>query len=85
MAITNFCSGNEISLPGYATFDVHVGVGWDRWSVELYGKNLNDAKGIEAFGPGGSAASIVPPSATPADTASIIQPRIFGIVLRGKL
>jgi iron complex outermembrane receptor protein len=80
-----FGSGNEISLPGYATFDVHVGVGWDRWSVELYGKNLNDAKGIEAFGPGGSAASIVPPSATPADTASIIQPRIFGIVLRGKL
>jgi outer membrane receptor protein involved in Fe transport len=75
----------ELTLPGYATFDIRVGVSWDKWSVELYGKNLNDAKGIEAFAPiGGSAASVVTPP-YPAATASLIEPRIFGIVLRGKL
>jgi len=75
----------ELTLPGYSTFDVRVGVSWDKWSVELYGKNLNDAKGIEAFSPiGGSAASVVTPP-YPAATASLIEPRIFGIVLRGKL
>ena len=77
----------EINLPGYATFDVRVGVSWDRWSFELYGKNLNEAKGISAFGSyGGSAATAgLGPFGLPAATASIIQPRIFGIVLRGKL
>jgi outer membrane receptor protein involved in Fe transport len=75
-----FSAGSpEISLPDYNTFDVRLGVSLDKWSVELYGKNLNDAKGISAFGPtGGSAASGA------AATASLIQPRILGIILRGK-
>jgi outer membrane receptor protein involved in Fe transport len=70
----------EISLPDYTTFDVRLGVSWEKWSVELYGKNLNNAMGIASFAPfGGSAASGA------AATAAIIQPRIFGIVLRGKI
>jgi len=70
----------ELTLPDYVTFDFHVGVSMDRWSVEIYGKNVNDAKGISAFSPfGGSAVSGA------AATASLIQPRIFGIVLRGKI
>ncbi len=77
----------EGTLPDYATFDVRLGASWDRWSFELYGKNINQAKGISAFGPfGGSAQTFgLGPSGLPAATASIIQPRIFGIVLRGKL
>lgn len=75
-----------ITLPDYTTVDVRLGVSWDRWSVELYGKNITDSRGISAFGSyGGSAASIVAPNPFPAATASIIEPRIFGIVLRGKL
>jgi outer membrane receptor protein involved in Fe transport len=79
----------EGTLPGYATLDVRVGVSMDRWSVELYGKNINEAKGISAFSAyGGSAAALGPNTLAPGlppSTASIIQPRIFGIVLRGKL
>jgi iron complex outermembrane recepter protein len=87
---TNPLTGQAIpegTLPDYATFDVRVGVSWDRWSVELYGKNINDAKGISAFAPfGGSLETAgLGPSGLPAATASIIEPRIFGIILRGKL
>jgi outer membrane receptor protein involved in Fe transport len=80
-----FSSGySELTLPAYSTLDLRAGVSWDKWSIELYGKNLNNAKGIEAFAPtGGSAASIVPPNPNPAATASLIEPRIIGIVLRG--
>jgi iron complex outermembrane recepter protein len=79
----------EITLPGYATLDLRLGVSRDNWSIEIYGKNINDSRGISAFGPyGGSAASETPPFSglsLPAATASLIEPRIFGIVLRGKL
>jgi outer membrane receptor protein involved in Fe transport len=78
---------NEITLPDYSTFDLRVGVDWQKWTLELYGKNLNNAKGISSFSPyGGSGASETPPNSgnLPAATASIIQPRIIGLVLRGK-
>ncbi len=83
----------EVNLPSYSTLDLRIGVNWEKWSLELYGKNLNDAKGISSFAPfGGSAATIGAPNPllvgapfTTAATASIIQPRIFGIVLRGKI
>ena len=69
---------SEISLPAYNTLDLRAGLSWDKWSIEIYGKNLNDAKGIEAFAAtGGSIAS------NAAANASIIQPRIVGVVLRG--
>jgi outer membrane receptor protein involved in Fe transport len=70
----------QLTLPDYATFDFRVGVSMDKWSVEIYGKNVNDSKGISAFSSfGGSQVSGA------AATASIIEPRIFGIVLRGKI
>ena len=69
----------EGSLPDYNTVDLRAGVDWNKWTIELYGKNLNDAKGISTFAATGtSAASGLAPSAT------IIQPRIIGLVLRGK-
>jgi iron complex outermembrane receptor protein len=77
----------EGMLPGYATFDARLGVSWDRWSFEIYGKNINNAKGISAFSPFGASAATLGfgPTGLPAATASIIQPQIFGFVLRGKL
>jgi len=85
---SGFASGySELTLPAYSTFDLRAGLSWDKWSVELYAKNLNNAKGIEAFAPyGGSFASVVPPGSPtnlPAATASLIEPAIVGIVLRG--
>jgi len=79
----------EGTLPSYNTFDLRIGVDWQKWTLELYGKNLNGAKGIEAFAPyGGSVASLgynpLLGGVGPAATASIIQPRVVGLVLRGK-
>lgn len=69
----------EGKLPSYNTFDLRGGIDWRQWSLELYGENLSNAKGITAFATtGGSVAS------GGAATAAIIQPRIVGIVLRGK-
>jgi hypothetical protein len=69
----------QLTLPDYATFDFRIGVSMDKWSVEIYGKNVNESKGISAFSSfGGSAVSGA------AATASLIEPRIIGIVLRGK-
>jgi hypothetical protein len=63
-------------------------VSWDRWSVELYAKNVNDAKGITAFAPYGTSiasAYLSPAGPIGAANVAIIQPRIVGIVLRGKI
>jgi len=56
----------EGTLPDYATIDVRIGASWDRWSIELYGKNINDAKGIAAFGAfGGSTQATAPNTLAP--------------------
>jgi outer membrane receptor protein involved in Fe transport len=77
-------SQSQYKMPSYNTLDLRVGVNWSRWSIELYAKNLNDAKGITAFSPyGTSAASFSPPGPVGAANVSLIEPRIVGIVLRG--
>lgn len=80
---------NQYVLPSYSTLDLRLGVSFDNWSVELYGKNLNDAKGVTAFAPYGNsiASSYIAPIGVPIGAAnvSVIQPRIVGIVLRGKI
>jgi outer membrane receptor protein involved in Fe transport len=75
------------NLPDYATFDIRLGVSWEKWSVELYGKNLGNSVGISAFAPFSASAATagLGPNGLPAANASVIQPRIFGIVLRGKI
>ena len=69
----------QIELPAYNSFDARVGVNWKMWSLELYGKNLTDAKGITAVAASGTSAA-----SGLAGTAAIMEPRIVGIVLRGK-
>ncbi len=77
-------SQSQYKIPSYDTLDLRVGVSWSKWSIELYAKNLNDAKGITAFSPyGTSAASNTPPQPVGAANVSLIEPRIVGIVLRG--
>jgi outer membrane receptor protein involved in Fe transport len=72
--------GSQYAIPSYNTLDLRAGVNWGKWSVEIYAKNLNDAKGITAFSSsGGSVASDA------AANVAVIQPRLIGIVLRGKL
>jgi outer membrane receptor protein involved in Fe transport len=70
---------SQVTLPSYDTFDARLGVDWHDWEIELYGKNLSDAKGFTEYtATGTSAASGL------SGTAAVIAPRMFGIVLRGK-
>jgi outer membrane receptor protein involved in Fe transport len=71
---------NQFTLPSYNTVDLRAGVDWDNWTVELYGKNLSNADGITVFSASGNSAA-----SGNAASAAIIQPREFGITVRGKI
>jgi outer membrane receptor protein involved in Fe transport len=74
----------QTRLPSYSTFDARVGVERENWSLELYGKNLTDEEGVTNLGSSTSQAPLdADPRAGPA--ISVIRPRVFGIVLTGKL
>jgi outer membrane receptor protein involved in Fe transport len=51
----------------YTTLDLRTGILWDKWSLELYGKNVTDEEGItDILAPGNypngaAAVSIIPP------------------------
>jgi outer membrane receptor protein involved in Fe transport len=79
---------NQYTASAYSTIDLRAGVSFDNWSVELYGKNLNDAKGVASFAPYGTSAAsayVSPAGPVSAANVSLIEPRIVGIVLRGKI
>src|SRR5205814_10703769 len=71
---------NQFDLPSYNTLDARVGVDWNDWTVQLYGKNLGNADGITFFAPSGNSAAN-----GGAGSAALIQPREFGITVRGKI
>jgi outer membrane receptor protein involved in Fe transport len=80
---------SQYILPSYSTLDLRVGAGFGNWSIEFYAKNVNDAKGVTGFAPFGNsfASSYTAPIGVPIGAASVavIQPRIVGVVLRGKI
>ena len=61
-------------LDSYTTIDLRGGVLFDRWSIELYGKNLGDEDGITAF---------ESPGTLPNGAAglAVIRPRTYGLAL----
>jgi iron complex outermembrane recepter protein len=59
----------------YTTVDLRTGILWDKWSLELYGKNLTDEDGITSIT--GPTASI--PNGAAA--IAIIRPRTIGLAL----
>lgn len=70
---------HQIMLPSYNSFDARVGVDWNNWELEIYGRNLTSAKGFTAYSATGtSAASGLSAS------AALISPRLVGVVLRAK-
>ena len=58
----------------YTTLDLRTGIVWDKWSLELYGKNVTDEDGIT---------DIIAPGIFPngAAAVSIIRPRTIGLAL----
>ena len=67
----------QIALPSYVSLDLHTGVDWKNYRVELYAKNLNDARGI---------LSLTGFGATPngAVMAGVERPRTIGLSLSAK-
>jgi iron complex outermembrane recepter protein len=58
----------------YTTLDLRTGILWDKWSIELYGKNVTDEEGITDI----NAPGIYPNGAA---AVSIIRPRTIGLAL----
>jgi outer membrane receptor protein involved in Fe transport len=63
----------NVELPSFSTFDAQLGVRTGRYSVELFGKNLSDERGITNYVPLGATGGV--------GTLGIIRPRTIGIRL----
>jgi iron complex outermembrane receptor protein len=66
----------QVRLPSYNDYGARVGFDNDRWRWTLYGKNLSDSRGISSYNSSGA------PGLN--GSASIIQPRTFGVTLSTK-
>jgi iron complex outermembrane recepter protein len=63
----------QVSLPSYDTWSVRLGLQNDKYRVSLYGKNLNNARGITNYSSGGA------PGLN--GTIAVIDPRTLGLAL----
>ena len=63
----------HVKLPVYNTLQLRIGLDNDRYSAQLYGNNINNARGIQDYSSEGGA--------NQTGTASFIQPRTIGIEL----
>ena len=66
----------QVRLPSYNDYGARVGFDNDRWRWTLYGKNLSDSRGISSYTSSGA------PGLN--GSASVIQPRTFGVTLSTK-
>ncbi|HWD29414.1 MAG TPA: TonB-dependent receptor [Rhizomicrobium sp.] len=77
---SDFQAGSsQVTLPSYTDLEARVGIDWDNWEAELYGKNLSDAKGYTYYSSSGTSLA-----SGNAPSVSVITPRTFGLVLRVK-
>jgi hypothetical protein len=65
-------NGNIREADAYNLVNLRGGLETDRWSVEVFGKNLTDARGSNSTGGAGS----LPNGAT---SIGLIQPRTYGV------
>ena len=64
--------GSAREADSYTTLDLRAGVRYDRWSFELYGKNLSDEEGITSVGTANT-------PATGLAELGLIRPRTYGL------
>ena len=68
----------QVALPNYNTWDLRAGVNVGRmWTVEVFGKNLGDVRGISSLGGALSAAYV-------GQSVIVIQPRTVGVTLTAR-
>jgi outer membrane receptor protein involved in Fe transport len=69
-------NGNIREADAYTTLDLRTGILWDRWSIELYGKNVTDEEGITDIDFPGTR-----PYPNGAAGIALIRPRTIGLSL----
>jgi len=65
----------RFNLGSYDVVDLRAGLGWNGWSITAYVKNVGDERGILAISP------LTPDPRLSPYTASVLQPRTFGVDL----
>jgi iron complex outermembrane receptor protein len=70
-------ASKRVDLPGYQTFDARAGARVDRWTVQLFAKNLANKHAIVSE-------TGLSPNPTAPITVGIIQPRVIGVSLIAK-
>ena len=78
--VSDYSANMPVMLPGYTTLMLNAGLNWSNVHVNVYAKNLTNARGINFLGQ----ANAAPVKTNPAAylyTAAIIQPRTIGIDL----
>jgi outer membrane receptor protein involved in Fe transport len=67
---------DQIELPSYNLLDLRTGVDFDRFSVELFAKNVTDERAVTQFGGLGTTLPDAPNGA-----AVLVRPRTIGVAL----
>jgi len=79
--ITGFGPG-QVELPSYDVIDLRAGVDFERFTIELYAKNVTDEYALVTFGGFGSIPTS--PSGLPNGAAAVLRPRTIGLALSAR-
>lgn len=71
-------TGYYVPLPGYYTLDLRAGVTRDRWTLQVFIRNVTDQRGVTATGANDGVAQ------DPDASVAIIQPRTVGMSLAAR-
>ena len=75
---SNFSQKHPVTVPSYTTFNLNGGLDFENWRLTIYGKNLNDSRGINFVNAQGVAIPGLNPLGNPF-AAGVIEPRTVGI------
>jgi iron complex outermembrane recepter protein len=77
---SDFSQHKDVNLPSYTTLNANTGVDIHDCQVSLYVRNIADRRGINYANPAGDQVTGLNPTGNPF-TATVIQPRTFGVDL----
>lgn len=72
---SNFSPDGRSEFPSYGVLDLRSGLMFERFSVELFARNVTNEKGLTS---GGNPSTNLPPGVV---TAGVIRPRTIGVML----
>ena len=73
----------QVELPSYDVIDLRAGVDFERFSVELFAKNVTDEYALVSFGGFGQLHRTMTPGLLNG-AAAVLRPRTIGLVLSAR-